>query len=235
MVTKTLPLLAFLIAAGFLPGKWAATVAGSSLKEDVMELPAPRSRGDMSVETAIDRRRTVRSFLANPLTREQLGQLLWAAQGITGGGGVKRAAPSAGALYPMDVYAVLGEGGAEAMEAGVYRYDPKSHALMAVSTGDRRRELARAALSQMWLAKAPVNLVVTAEYDRATGKYGERGHRYAIMEAGHIGQNLFLQATALDLAAGIVGAFQDRKVNEVLGLPPAHEPLLIVPIGHPRR
>ncbi|MBW1863689.1 MAG: nitroreductase family protein, partial [Deltaproteobacteria bacterium] len=89
----------------------------------------------------------------------------------------------------------------------------------------------RASLQQMWMAGAPVNFVITAEYSRIRSKYGERGIRYAMVEAGHVGQNLFLQAEALGLKAGIVGAFEDMKVINVLGIPREHEPLLIMPIG----
>ena len=143
-----------------------------------------------------------------------------------------RSAPSAGALYPMDVYVVVGEGGVAQLEAGVYHYGPRKHMLSPVTENDRRDAVARAALSQMWVAKAPVNLVITAEYSRVTSKYGERGVRYALIEAGHIGQNIFLQAEALGLKAGIVGAFHDRELKTILKLPHAHEPLLIMPVGY---
>jgi len=93
---------------------------------------------------------------------------------------------------------------------------------------------ARAALSQNWVAYAPIILVITAEYRRITGKYGKRGVRYAMIEAGHIGQNVFLQAEALGLKAGIVGAFDDKGVNRTLNIPLSHEPLLVMPIGYRR-
>jgi SagB-type dehydrogenase family enzyme len=176
----------------------------------------------------------VRSFGSQPLTQEQWSQLLWSAQGITEKGGFKRAAPSAGALYPMDVYSVLGADGVEEVIPGVYHYQVKGHSAALVSEGDLRGPLARASLSQMWMARAPINVVITTEYERITGKYGKRGIRYAMIEAGHIGQNLFLQAEALGLRAGIVGAFSDKEVANVLGIPGAHEPLLIMPIGYGR-
>ena len=134
----------------------------------------------------------------------------------------------------MDIYSVVGRDAVEGTSAGVYHYEPKGHAVTRVSEGDLRTDLARASLSQMWMSRAPVNFVITAEYDRITGKYGRRGIRYAMIEAGHIGQNLFLQAEALNLKAGIVGAFDDRDVGRVLGLPKTHEPLLIMPVGYAR-
>jgi SagB-type dehydrogenase family enzyme len=198
-----------------------------------MKLPPPKREGAISVEQAIGQRRTVRAFSRKTLHPEQLSQLLWAAQGTTAVGGFKRAAPSAGALYPMDVYAVLGPGCVSRMEGGVYHFDPQDHALSLVDQRDPRDEVARACLSQMWMAKAPLFLVITAEYQRITGKYGDRGERYAIMEAGHIAQNIFLQAEALGLKTGIVGAYHDEKLIEIINLPPTHEPLLVIPIGYP--
>lgn len=199
-----------------------------------MNLPKPNFESEGSLERAIKDRRTIRSFNTDPLTLKQLSQLLWAAQGITEDRGFKRAAPSGGALYPMDLYAVVAKNGVEEMQAGIYRYEPEDHAVSLLSEGDLRDELARAALGQMWLARAPLNLVVTAEYRRICGKYGERGVRYAMIEAGHAGQNIFLQAEALGLGAGIVGAFYDQDVIRVMKIPRSHEPLLIMPVGYKR-
>ncbi len=199
-----------------------------------MKLPSPLFDGRISVENAIKRRRTIRSFREEPLKLEHLSQLLWAAQGITEEGGFKRAAPSGGALYPMDVYVVVGKGGVIGLSEAVYHYEPEGHLIKSVKEGDLRVALGRASLSQMWMAQGPVMFVITAEYRRICIKYGDRGIRYAIIEAGHIGQNLFLQAEALGLRAGIVGAFYDSDVIEVLGIPKNYEPLLIMPIGWER-
>ncbi|MDY7034565.1 MAG: SagB/ThcOx family dehydrogenase [Thermodesulfobacteriota bacterium] len=199
-----------------------------------MDLQQPRKQGDISLENAINNRRTIRSFASKKLTGEQFSQLLWAAQGITDGKGFKRSAPSGGALYPMNIYAVVGENLIEGMKAGIYHYEPHGHTISLIITGDLRKEVARAALSQMWMAKPPLTLVITAEYGRITSKYGQRGVRYAMIEAGHIGQNIFLQAEALGLRAGIVGAFHDRDVIRVMKIPSIHEPLLIMPVGYKR-
>lgn len=212
----------------------AITHSGGVLREKTMNLPQPERDGSVSVEQAVKQRRTTRSFAPAPLRLGALSQLLWAAQGITEPGGYKRAAPSAGALYPMDVYAVVGEDCVEGLEAGVYHYRPEDHAVSRVIRGDQRSGVARSALSQMWMAQAPVNLAVTAEYSRITGKYGKRGVRYAMIEAGHIGQNIFLQAEALGLKAGIVGAFRDSDLIKVLGIPGDHEPLVVMPVGRER-
>ena len=197
-----------------------------------MKLPPPRTEGTVSVEQAINQRRTVRKFSSRPLDVNQLSQLLWATQGITGKNGFKRAAPSAGALYPSDLYVVVGQNSVAQMEAGVYHYEPKGHVLSLVAKSDLRVVVARAALSQMWIVRAPLSMVITAEFKRITVKYKRRGGIYAVIEAGHMGQNLFLQAEALGLKAGIVGAFHDKKLIEAIRIPPSHEPLLIMPVGY---
>jgi SagB-type dehydrogenase family enzyme len=195
-------------------------------------LPKPSHQGKVSVEEAIKGRRTVRSFRSTPLTLPQLSQLLWAAQGITDEREGFRSAPSGGALYPLDVYALVGEKSVEGLTAGSYRYVPREHALDKSAEGDRRSKAARAALDQDWMATAPVILVITAEYERITRKYEERGKRYATIEAGHVGQNIFLQAEALGLGAGIAGAYRDREMATVIGALHGHEPLSVMPVGY---
>ena len=220
--------------AGLLPARraGAAAVTSNKKKEGHMKLMQPKMSGDVSLERTIKDRRTIRSFSSDELTQEQFSQLLWAAQGITEGRGFKRSAPSAGALYPMDVYAVVGRDSVKGYKQGVYHYEPGDHSVSLVSGGDLRNDVARASLSQMWMARAPLNLVITAEYDRVAVKYGKRGVRYAMIEAGHIGQNIFLQAEGLGLGAGIVGAFNDEDVNRLMKIPRSHEPLLILPVGY---
>ena len=200
-----------------------------------MKLPLPSESGGIALERAIKNRRTVRAFTSEGLSIEQLTQLLWSAQGITEDKGFKRAAPSGGALFPMDVYAALGESAAQDLKAGVYHYEPRAHAVSLVFEGDQRQALAQASYFQQWMAEAPLNLIITAEYNRINIKYGQRGVRYAIMESGHIAQNIFLMAESLGLGAGIVGAFDDERVARVLGVPSSHEPLLIMPVGFKRR
>lgn len=210
----------------------AATKVSTGAREVRMQLPPPNAGGAVSVEQAIQQRRTVRDFLPKALHLQQLSQLLWAAAGITEPGGFKRAAPSAGALYPMDLFAVAGKGGVGQLTAGIYHYQAGAHMLSLCQEGDLRDAVVRACLSQVWMARAPVNLLITAEYNRTAGKYGDRGVRYAMIEAGHMGQNLFLQAEAMGLGVGIVGAFRDRELIDVLHLPAGHEPLLVLPVGY---
>lgn len=205
---------------------------GEVKPEKYVPLSKPSFDGKVSVERAIKERRTVRDFRPKLLTLAQLSQLLWSAQGVTDGGMGLRAAPSGGALYPLDVYAVVGDEGVEGLESGVYHYQPETHSIRLIRRGDRRKEVAGASLWQMWMAKAPVMFVVTSEYERITRKYGKRGIRYAQIEVGHVGQNIFLQSRALGLAAGIVGAFSDNAVAEAIGAPKAHDPLIIMPVGY---
>ncbi len=214
------------------PLRWALAKDNKQYQGAVMKLPPVKMEGTVAVEQAIKQRRTDRSFMPRMLHLDQVAKLLWSAQGVTDSSGFKRAAPSAGALYPMDIYTVVGQDSVEQIKAGVYHYEPEKHTLSRVTTQDRRDGVAKAALSQMWMAKAPLNLVITAEYSRVAGKYGNRGLRYAMIEAGHIGQNLFLQAEALGLKAGIVGAFHDKELIDVMKTPRSHEPLLIMPVGY---
>ena len=234
-ILKKIPnyLMAFFVMPFFSIRKAVAgTADGTTGKEHQMNLPKPILKGEVSVEEAIKHRRTIRSYLSKPLTLEQLSQIFWAAQGITEDRGYKRSAPSGGALYPMDIYAIVGDNGVKGLNAGIYHYDPHKHSALLITEGDFREDVARTALSQMWMARAPLNLVITSEYSRITSKYGTRGERYAMIEAGHIGQNIFLQAEALGLRAGIVGAFHDNDVIRVIKISRSHEPLLILPVGY---
>jgi SagB-type dehydrogenase family enzyme len=209
---------------------WFFTVAPGPAAE-VVKLPPPTHQGKMSVEEALKRRRTVRAFASRGLTLAQVSQLLWGTEGLSDPRGY-RTAPSAGATYPMEIYLVVGERGVAELGPGLYHYRPEAHALELSQRGDFRALVARAALHQTWMAEAPVMVVFAAEFRRCTARYGERGIMYTHMEAGAASQNLFLQAEALGLAAGIVGAFQERVLRQGLGLPPEHVPLLVMPVGY---
>lgn len=204
-----------------------ATGGQMSPKDSIVILPKPDTIGRVTVEQALLRRRSVRSYLSAPLSLNEIGQLLWAAQGKTGKT-YGRTAPSAGATYPMEVFLVTGR--VSGLDFGVYQYDVEKHALRLVKKGDMRDELAGAALGQSCIKNAPASIVLACEYKRTTGRYGERGIRYVHMEAGHIGQNVSLECVALDLGTVMVGAFDDNAVKRVLGV--KFEPLYIMPVGH---
>ncbi len=201
---------------------------GGIISGEVIKLPEPRLQGSMSLEEAIARRKSIRSYRNEPLTLEQLSQLLWAAQGVTHE--KKRSAPSAGATYPFEIYVVVGN--VRGLKPGIYRYDPFEHAIALVREGDYRRALQKAALDQAWVGNAAIDIVLVAFYERTTGYYGDRGIRYVHMEAGHIGENIYLQATALGLGTVAVGAFHDDRVAEVIGTD--GDPIYIFPVGVPR-
>jgi SagB-type dehydrogenase family enzyme len=197
-------------------------------------LPSPSHKGTVSVEEALKARRTHRSFQSRHLTLKQFSQILWGAYGVTAQkyGSFLKTAPSAGALYPLDIYGVVGQKGVETLAPGIYHFRPENHAIELVKQGDLRAEVARQALQQMWMAKAPLLLVITGEYSRSNIKYGPRGVTYTHIEAGHVGQNIFLQAEAIGLKAGIVGAFNNQQIIRAMGLSSSHDPLLIMPVGY---
>jgi SagB-type dehydrogenase family enzyme len=193
-------------------------------QDERKDLPAPKLTGRMSLEEAIAKRRSVREFAKRPLTREQIGQLCWAAQGITDARLKFRAAPSAGALYPIELYVVTAE--------GVDRYRPAGHELERHVRGDLRGAVQAAALGQEAIGDAAACVAITAVVKRTARKYGKRALRYCFIEAGHVAQNILLQATALELGAVPIGAFEDQKVAQVLKLPDDHRVLYLVPVGH---
>ncbi len=191
--------------------------------DKVIKLPEPSSDGGMSVEAALARRESVRHFTAVPLTSSQISQILWAAQGITRNWG-GRTAPSAGALYPLELYLSLSE--------GFFHYVPPKHQLVHVSESNFIKDLSAAALGQQCVREASAIVVIAAVYKRIEQKYGRRGERYVKVEAGHVAQNILLQAVSQGIGAVPVGAFHDEDVRKILGLPQDHEPLYLIPLGH---
>ncbi|MDH3689699.1 MAG: SagB/ThcOx family dehydrogenase [Gammaproteobacteria bacterium] len=199
--------------------------------DEPVQLPPPILDGELSVESALQRRRSVREFARAPLSLEDVSQILWAAQGVTERQGL-RTAPSAGALYPLEVYLVAGD--VEQLEPGIYRYRENAHELVLMLEGDYRKRLASAALTQSWVHRAPAVVVIAGVYQRSARKYGQRAHRYVHIEVGHAAQNVYLQAVARGLGTVLVGAFDDTRVQRVLELPADHMPLGLMPVGKTR-
>jgi SagB-type dehydrogenase family enzyme len=191
-----------------------------------IDLPPPAVAGGSSLADALSQRRSVREYQPVPLDLAEISQLLWATQGVTSNA-EQRTAPSAGGLYPLELYLVTGD--------GHYRYDPNRHQLEVRGMVDLRSSLSEAALSQDSVEQAAAIVVLAAVYSRTEQKYGDRAERYVQMEVGHAAQNLLLQAVSLELGAVPIGAFHDDQVHEVLGLPGDHEPLYLIPVGHPAR
>jgi SagB-type dehydrogenase family enzyme len=198
------------------------------MKEDYMELPQPRREGHLSLEETLNRRRSTREYAPGPLTIEEISQILWAGQGITGEKNF-RSAPSAGATYPLETYVLAGD--VVALAPGLYRYDPASHSLTFEKDGDLRAEVAEAALGQPCVRGAAALIVLSAIYERTTERYGDRGKMYVHMDVGHAAENMLLQATALGLGSVPVGAFRTRTVASILGFPEAELPMYLLPIG----
>jgi SagB-type dehydrogenase family enzyme len=209
------------------------------MKQTIIKLPSPWLKGNVSLEETILRRRSVRRYRREPLLLSQLSQILWSAQGITGTRGF-RAAPSAGATYPLEIFMFVGKQGVIASEAkqalkelqaGIYHYEADSHSLILHKPADLRPDLARATLNQEFVIEAPVDIVICALYHRTSYRYGKRGERYVHMEVGHVGENIHLQAVALGLATVEVGAFHDEEVWKVLEVEEQIKPLYIMPLG----
>jgi len=191
----------------------------------VIKLPAPATDSSFSVERAINERMSIRSYKDTSLTLKEISQLLWASQGIVASG--RRASPSAGATYPLEIFLVAGK--VEGLKPGLYKYINKEHSLELIKEGDLRTALSAAALGQDTLLKAPATLVVAAVFERTRARYGAKAERYVHMEAGHVGENIMLQATALGLGTVPVGAFVDSEVKKLLGI--KEEPLYLFPVG----
>lgn len=211
----------------------APAAAGGVLMAQTVNLPPPEKREGLSVEEAMNRRRSVRSFADAPLERAEVGQLLWAGGGesVDGTSGPTRTAPSAGGLYPTRFFAVIGAGGE--LEPGVYAYEWRRHRLRKTKDGDIRSELQRVALRQSAVGDAPCVIVIAADYADTRARYGNRGvERYVHMDAGHAAQNIWLQAESLELSSVTIGAFDDAGVKRVLGI--ESEPLYLIPVGRSR-
>lgn len=196
-------------------------------KDEEIILPKPKISGKISIEETLNKRRTTRNYNNNPIDITELSQLLWAAQGITSNEGL-RTAPSAGALYPLEIFLITGN--IENLESGIYKYNPTKHSIKKISSGDKRKLLADAALGQEQIKSATAIIIITAVVERTTWKYGERGKRYIHIEVGHSAQNVMLQAEALEIGVCPIGAFQDEKVKKVLGLT-EEAPFYILTLG----
>ncbi|MEO0080330.1 MAG: SagB/ThcOx family dehydrogenase [candidate division WOR-3 bacterium] len=223
-----------------LVGLVGAKDVGAAMVADTILLPEPSFKGKVTVEEALKARRSIRDFQDEPLELAQVAQLLWAAYGVTKPlpgrelrGGL-RTAPSAGALYPLEIYLVAGK--VTGLGPGVFRYLSERHALVKLAEGDRRKELAAAAWGQDMIARAPAVIVYSAVFERNTRKYGQRGReRFVCMDLGHSAENVYLQAVALGLGTCAVGAFEDSSVKRVIGMTKPEEPLYLMPVGRPRR
>jgi SagB-type dehydrogenase family enzyme len=194
----------------------------------IIDLPKPRYFGDHSIEEVLLKRRSVRSYKDEPLQLQDVSQLLWAAQGITGTEG-ERTAPSAGALYPLSIY--LGAANINGLPAAIYRYDPTNHTLIQIAEGDTRKKLCAAALMQGAVRHCAAILIFAADYRHVVMKYFDKAKGYVHMEVGHAAQNVFLQAVSLGIGTVTMGAFLNGPVKKILHLPKHEEALYLMPLG----
>lgn len=228
-IAVTLILTDITIGVSFNPLKhmWNELEAGEVVSGRI-KLPEPRYDSTTSIEKTLLKRRSVRTYKKEPLSLSEISQLLWAAQGCTSKGGY-RTAPSAGALYPLDLYVVAGN--VTSLQSGIYQYKAQTHELVKMVKGDKRAELCSSALGQTSVKTAGAVIVFSAVYERTTQKYGERGIRYVHIEAGHAAQNVHLQAVSLNLGTVVIGAFYDSKVKEIMNMGDNEQPVCLMPIG----
>jgi SagB-type dehydrogenase family enzyme len=217
---------------------WAAEKPASTAK--IIKLPEPVHGSSTSVEQALSHRRSVREYRDELISLAEVSRLLWAAQGVTNAEGM-RTAPSAGALYPLEVYVVAGK--VSGIRPGVYKYIPGEHALELASEGDKRSELGNVSSGQPSIKDAALDIVIAGVYERTTGKYDSpvrdertgshypRGVGYVYLEAGHAAQNICLQSESLKLGTVTIGAFSDDGVKMVTGMRDEERPLYIMPVG----
>ena len=203
---------------------WSAEPAESTR----VNLPAPRTVGDVSVEQALKDRRSLRNPAPTPLTLAEVGQLCWAAQGVTDDKG-HRTAPSAMALYPLELYVIAGT--VTSLAPGLYHYEPAAHSLKLVAAGDLRTALDEKAVGQGWISRAPAIFVVSGIAAKMAGMK-DRGRQFMDVEAGLAAQGFFLEATALGLGSTYVGGFKPPDARTLLGIPDSEEILAILPVGH---
>jgi len=192
--------------------------------EMMIKLPAPKQKGNISLEETIEKRRSERSLSGKELTLEQIGQLLWSCQGITDETRGLRSAPSAGATYPLEVYLVSGD--------GFFHYIPETHSIERIKSKDLREELSIACLGQRFVKDAAIDIIMCADFKKTSGHYGKRGENYVYIEVGHAAENLHLQAVALGLGSVPVGAFSDDAVKKLLDLPKDIVPIYVIPVGY---
>ncbi len=190
--------------------------------DETVELPAPTVDGSVSFEAAVSSRRSERSFSDRSLPMETVGQLLWAGQGVTNDAG-RRAAPSAGARYPIELYTVTAE--------TVGHYIPDTHWLERRADATVLGRLGELAFGQEWVSDAPLVVVIAAVPERTELEYGALADALIDRESGHVAQNVLLQATVLGLSSVPVGGFDPAAVATVLALPPGQDVRYLIPIG----
>jgi SagB-type dehydrogenase family enzyme len=200
-----------------------------------VSLPNPQLTGNLSVEASIQNRRSVRHYSNQSVTLGNVSQILWSAQGITDTQNQLRAAPSAGQVYPLEVYVIAGPN-VSGLQEGVYQYEPSNNTLEMLMNGDLRSDLSNIADGQPWVKQAPLDILITGNNQKMIDKYPNKdlSIRFVDLEAGHAGENIYLQAESLGLVTVSLGSFDSNQLNQKFELPNNETPLYIFPIGHPQ-
>lgn len=196
---------------------------------ELIALPKPSTRGNVSIEETLASRRSIRSYADRPLSLQVLSQILWSAQGISESSKKYRTAPSAGATFPLELYILIDK--VDTLQPGIYQYQPLEHSIKLIHRGDFKTPIREKAARQGSISQAPFTLIFCADYDKIRPRYRERSERYVFMEIGHAAQNVHLQCEALNLGTVCIGAFDDEALPKVLKLPEANVPYYMMPVG----
>ena len=189
---------------------------------EAFKLPPPRYESEVSIEKALLERRSIRSYKEEPLTLNDLSQVLWAAQGITEPKKGLRAAPSPRAVYLLEIYVLPGN--VTDLPMGTYRYEPQGHELVKTADGNKKAELFQAA-GQAPIKNAPLALVITGLSEKT------QNPAWMYLEAGHAAENVYLQSVSLKLGTVAMAGFKEDEVRKVLNLPEKERVIYIMPIG----
>jgi SagB-type dehydrogenase family enzyme len=211
-----------ILAVAFGATAQSASVPGQPGGESI-KLPPPRLDGTMSVEKALQERRSIRAYKEEPLTLQEVSQILWAAQGITEPKKGLRAAPSAKAGYFLKTY--LFAGNVTGLPMGMYRYEPKGHELVKIAEGDKKGDLFKAA-PQAPIKAAAAALLFTGDLERSANNTA-----YSYYEAGHVSQNVYLQATSLGIGTVAMAGWKADEVRKAFGFSEKELPVYIMPLG----
>jgi len=198
-----------------------------------IELPTKRLNEQISLAKTLEKRSSCRYFNEESLTLQDLSNILWAAQGITDKRySLRRTVPSAGAVYPIEMYISIRKEGVHELDKGIYRYISETHSLEKVSESDITEDLSNACYNQEFITKASFNILLASNNQRTRELYNERGDRYVMMEAGSITQNIYLEAVESNLGTVFIGAFDDALIKSLFGIEKLM-PLAIMPVGMP--
>lgn len=208
-----------------LAGQYRSRIPTRNSTHKIVQLTEPKLKGQVSLEEALAKQRSVRQFTGEPLKLAEIGQLAWAGQGIIEPQKGLRTAPSAAAIYPIELYF--------ATQNGLFVYQPQGHGLEQIFEQDIRGILAATTSMQDTAIKAGCDIIVAGSARRLSAQFREDARKYMLLEAGHIAQNIQLQAVCLDLGSVTIGSFNTKDVSKICKLPKELEPIYIICVGYP--